>query len=62
MMSPPSSPADPIVVIIDDQPMVLPPEIVDVLVTLNEEERKAYLESERVKEFLKTVNMCIAQV
>jgi len=46
------------VVIIDEQPLVLPPDIVDVLVTLTEEERRAFLESERIRERINTVNMC----
>ncbi|MEM7359865.1 MAG: filamentous hemagglutinin N-terminal domain-containing protein [Pseudomonadota bacterium] len=58
---PPVEP-DVIVVIIDDEPVALPPDIVEVLVSLSDEERNAYLHSERVREVLKKVNMCIGKV
>ena len=49
-----------IVVIIDGEPVALPEDIVDVIVTLSEEEKKAYVESEKVKTVLKKINMCVA--
>ena len=54
-------PPEVIVVIIDEQPVALPPDIINVLVTLSDEERDAYLQSERVRDVLKTVNMCVGQ-
>jgi len=51
-----------IVILIDDEPVALPPEIIDVIVSLSDEEREAYLQSERVREKLKTVNMCVGKV
>lgn len=64
MPTPTTPPEEPeiIIVIIDEQPIALPPDIVDVLVSLSEEERNAYLHSERVREVLKKVNMCIGKV
>lgn len=49
-----------IVIIIDDEPIALPPDIVDVLVNLDDEQRDIYLQSERVRKKLKKVNMCVA--
>ncbi len=57
----PVEPDDVVVIIVDEVPVVVPADIVDVIVNLAEDEREAYLESEKVKRFIKKVNMCVAK-
>ena len=54
-------PEPPVVVIVDELPLVLPPDIVDIIVNLDEDEQQEFLESEKVKKFLRKVNMCLAK-